>query len=644
MKIKGKFRNLLAWGNKPVEIDLTQGGITSIRGKNVTSKSKSTNGVGKSTILNSIIYMLYGNYPEDYKKLDMINDSVSKNCLGELWVEKNGHNAYIVRGIKCDEMQFNNIEISGDFLLFFLDGKDLRGHTTKDTQESITDFLSIDYDSFVTAALFTTSKEPFAGKTSSKQDEILSKLLHLEKLEVARKKVSNRIKEVKEDIRNCDNEVAKLESHVSREKVRLDEVDNAKEEWKIENRAVLESLENKKTRIMLRIKECEDNATQIDKEVEDAKEVLEDLQEDLSGYDLDNLKIIKQRANDDLSKVDTSIGEAKYQIRASNSEIKQAQSMQGETVCSKCFSVVDEDNLYKVIEEKNVELKNAEDKLENLTEKRLEAHRCLKEAESSISEVNSLQNSVISQSSLLSRLYGRQTSNTKEIDNETKNLTDLEIRIKDIANKKPPQSVDSKGIKLEIEKLEDMIIAEGSNKAKFQLDLEDLDFWLKGFGSSGIRNLLVRSVIPELNKHANRFADILTNGEVTIQFTGETEVGSGNRTQSRNKLVVNVLDKTGSNKYYKESGGEKQRVNICVSLAINFLVASRGGLPFIMMDEIFLSMDNRGKEMTMELLYSLKKDIPSIFVISNTEDILNESFDNIWTVIRENKTSRIEIE
>jgi DNA repair exonuclease SbcCD ATPase subunit len=234
-------------------------------------------------------------------------------------------------------------------------------------------------------------------------------------------------------------------------------------------------------------------------------------------------------------------------------------------------------------------------------------------------------------------------STTKEKQQIEEKLEDLAEQGVTLQETTPPLAKDSKSIEAEIGKLLARKLEQIDAKKKHESLLDALEFWVKGFGSTGIRNLLVRGILPKLNQHLARFADILTNGELRVEFIGETTVGSGSRVSSRNKLEVKVTDRYGSDKYYKESSGERRRVDLAVALAINFLVSTRVGLPFIVMDEIFASLDDSGKQNVMMLLEDLKKDIPTIIVISNTSDVLDSSFDSTWTVCRKGKQSYIEV-
>ena len=646
--LKAKFQNTLAWGKKPVTIDLTQAGLISVKGKHLSSSSKSSNGVGKSTILNSLAWVIYGEYPKGFRKTDIINENAKKNCLSECWIERNGKQGYIVRGISCDVNTYSHngkeIEIDGDFLLFFVEGEDLRGNSTKVTQAVIDKFMGIDYESFMIAALFSNANESFAAKTSGKQEELFSKLLHLEELELARQRVKDRQKEVKASILGCDIEIDKFESHIEREKNRLERLSESVEEWKSSQAQKIQRVKTTIEATKDAKLEAEDLHEELIEQLTTEDEKLKDIETELNKFDEAQIKADKAQWQSRLSEIDSDIGGIKREIRNLQSEVSQAQSMRGKVTCPKCFHEVTEEHLYEVIEEKNEKIDSLTEDQSKLTNSRLKVYESYEKAEKQLSSLNSKRNEKVAQEATISRLKGRISDAEKDANRFAEKVKELEATVASLEIEVPPQQNDSSNIEKELERLEDCIEEQEDLKDEYNSQLEDLDFWAIGFGPTGIRNLLIRSVIPELNKQANRFIDILSNGEIEIEFTGETEVGSGSRTQTRNKLEVKVVDRFGSGKYDKESSGEKRRIDLAIALALNNMIASRVGLSFLIVDEVFASLDNAGKTSVLDLLEEIRKDIPCVLVISNQDDILADNFDESWTVTRKGKESWIERE
>ncbi len=91
------------------------------------------------------------------------------------------------------------------------------------------------------------------------------------------------------------------------------------------------------------------------------------------------------------------------------------------------------------------------------------------------------------------------------------------------------------------------------------------------------------------------------------------------------------------------SGGEKDLANLCLRLAISWMISESSGteFSFIILDEIFGSQDIQRKENILKALANLKTRFSQIFLITHIEDI-KDSVDNLITVTEnEDGTSQI---
>ena len=219
-------------------------------------------------------------------------------------------------------------------------------------------------------------------------------------------------------------------------------------------------------------------------------------------------------------------------------------------------------------------------------------------------------------------------------------MKQVDMDIENINKEQFTKIVDTFALEMKIENCE-IDIEEIDKKLESLSYREELYlFWEDGFSSGGIRNLLVESIIPDLNKLAARYSNVLTGGELSISFSAQKVLASGDK---RNKLEVKVSDMFGSDSYHSSSGGEKRRIDLCVNITLHMLVARSIGIPFVFLDESLVKLDRRGVDNALQLFRDLTSEIPSIFIVTNQDDIANEDFDNIWTVVREGRESKLEI-
>lgn len=132
---------------------------------------------------------------------------------------------------------------------------------------------------------------------------------------------------------------------------------------------------------------------------------------------------------------------------------------------------------------------------------------------------------------------------------------------------------------------------------------------LKGlFGN--FKEDLISRIRPELSRISTYYIDLLTDGKYN-----EMEISEG--------YYIKIYDNGEPFIVERFSGGEKDIANLCLRLAISELACDRRETPFsfVVLDEIFGSLDVQHREAVLEALGNLRKRFRQIFVISHIEDI-----------------------
>ena len=81
------FINFLSYGNPPNCVSLTDRGLVLIEGDNKDDSSAASNGAGKSSLIDAIVWCLYGTTLRGYEGDEVINRKVGKNCMVNLVLE-----------------------------------------------------------------------------------------------------------------------------------------------------------------------------------------------------------------------------------------------------------------------------------------------------------------------------------------------------------------------------------------------------------------------------------------------------------------------------------------------------------------------------------------------------------------------------
>jgi DNA repair exonuclease SbcCD ATPase subunit len=157
-----------------------------------------------------------------------------------------------------------------------------------------------------------------------------------------------------------------------------------------------------------------------------------------------------------------------------------------------------------------------------------------------------------------------------------------------------------------------------------------LDYWVHGFGNKGIGSFLIEVSIPKLETRANRYLDILADGDVRIRLAATSESKKGTEVEEIdvNYDIEGDLDSL-------PSGGQLKKIEIAIDLAFMDLLAERDGaeIGLVMLDEILDGLDAEGRSRVMLLVEDLRRRKGAAHVISHDAE-LGVVFDRTILVVR----------
>ena len=176
-------------------------------------------------------------------------------------------------------------------------------------------------------------------------------------------------------------------------------------------------------------------------------------------------------------------------------------------------------------------------------------------------------------------------------------------------------------------------------QAQIDKELEYYKFWKDGFSREGIRSYLLDKAIPFLTERANNYLGILTDGGISVRFNARKQLASG---EWRENFNVEVVNSNASETYEGNSGGEKRRIDLAISLAINDFIASRSGkrLNILLLDEVFENIDETGVYYVVKVLEELAQNRSSVFVITH-HDSLSSYFSETIKLVRQDGLAHV---
>lgn len=146
---------------------------------------------------------------------------------------------------------------------------------------------------------------------------------------------------------------------------------------------------------------------------------------------------------------------------------------------------------------------------------------------------------------------------------------------------------------------------------------QDLEFWVKGFGSRGCKSLLYTGVLDAFNNHIREFSNRISGGMFSIRLLPYTENAKGVSTE---KISVEMQNVAGSNQILGNSLGECTRVDIPVNLAVRALIRDKGlKWNLLFADEPWMGLDESGKKSIYGLLSSIRLSQGAVIVTDQSE-------------------------
>ena len=149
-------------------------------------------------------------------------------------------------------------------------------------------------------------------------------------------------------------------------------------------------------------------------------------------------------------------------------------------------------------------------------------------------------------------------------------------------------------------------------RAKLDLETEVV----RVFSPAGVRARVLDEVTPYLNAQTSKYLAILSDGNITAEWSTLTPSKAG---ELKERFAIDVSSSISAQTFKGLSGGEKRKVRIATALALQDLVSTRATKPIDLFvgDEIDHALDSSGLERLMVILDEKAKDRGTVIVISH---------------------------
>lgn len=643
-KIKFKklvIQNFLCFGKEPVVVDFYNlNKVILIKGQNLDTISDiddntSSNGSGKSSILDAFIYALFGKTVKNPKKIgtkDVINNITGKKMVLEIYFDdykiQRTRKPDSLKLWKCPEGKFD-------------DTSELTRGEMRQTQALIETVLGFSYDTMKSICVFTdNNSDSYLEASAQERRNIIENLLGLEKYRKFHEKTKEFIKENKSDIQIKNNAKDSLVILNTSNKSNLQTYQQQKQNWitQIQNDIAKYELE-----IQMHQKHIENvysNNIELQKYNEAQDEIRK--KEDLLSTQKTKLEFhenlvskIQEKASeivksiqdlkDGLTPITAEIAVLNNDLKNINLIINKIQNLSDGVQCQHCFNNVSHKNCTTILSDKLQE-KTSIDKIiadksqiieetKKLIQEKLAEHKQADDvAKTNTSIIKTTKENISKFEKEIAELRKIQKPETATmVDLINNKISSLKISIIEkqsaLKNKSPYCDLIDQVLKQ---------IEDESNKIKtIESDIFDLknkaelyDFWLDAFSEKGIRKFIIEQILPVLNKTIEEMLDILIDGKLTLIFDSEFN-------EKISKFPESV-----EMPYDLLSNGQKRRINLALSQAFAYVrQLNVGNYPSVMfLDEVSINMDSQGNQAIFNLIKEISKE-KQVFVTTHDSEL-----------------------
>lgn len=585
-------------------------GFTLINGINKNEEDNAeSNGSGKSTIFDAIVWCLTGTTIRGTKNIKRYSAMPQDNCSVTLQFKADGKDC-ILRRTK-DPSDLNIV----------IDGKDVSGKGIRDSEKMLKNYLPELTPELLNSVIIIGQGMPmrFTNNTPSGRKDVLEKLAKSDYMfEDIKRRLANRLTEVQNKQQELTVEIAKQETGINlltnqissyEQQLTVTDINTLKETLS-ERTFYKQSLENRL------------ESLKIDLEVQTkAYQAIQSQLETLTERYPKELQELESAKQAEMNPLRDEESRLKAQIASLQRTIRQLKSVVD--VCPTCGQKLP--NVHKVSTDiQEQELLQLQSDLAKVTESQKQALKIFEHQTESLrgmlDNINSLKRDCKEHEKLVSNV-------NLSIQTVEREIKPLELTIESINAKLSSYEEQKARIESTIKELSEKLVAEKTkmlyNNTELSNVLKRVEI-LKKISSlitRDFRGYLLEDIIAYINKRAKEYSiEVFNTEKIEIKLDG-------------NNILISYAGK----EYENLSGGERCKCDIIVQLAIRQMLVSYLNFSsnIFVLDEGLDYLDSTGCEKVLNLIYNKLDGVENVYIITHHSNDLPITFDNEITIVKD---------
>ncbi|EAA8275196.1 exonuclease [Salmonella enterica subsp. enterica serovar Newport str. CFSAN000898] len=614
--LKLQVENFMALANADIELD--QRGLVLIQGINSGDSSAASNGAGKSTLMNSLMWCLYGETAHGVKGDDVLSTGHEKNCRVMVTVEDEGKRYAIIRHRKHKEFK-NRLIVRGE------DGDMTKGKDTL-TQEFVERLIGASKEVFMASIYASQEAMPdLPGMSDKNLKTIVEEAAGVDRLTKAYAIARERSNAAAARMETTKTKMGACLSLIESSQNELESAKTSSEAWERDRGKRLDVARADLVGAEVTLTEVEMELRSLPEQIRDTENAIDKEREKLSSKEEHDAKLARVRGA--ITDIRASIRitenlqkEAMQRARAFKVKAEEVNTKVGEPcpTCGKAYCVEDLSTVKEsFVEQARSEICQAQASVTSVAKYQEHLEKAIK-IESSLVAGTPDVSAIISRIEQLTKELGTLRHREKEV----VAVEAMAARARSEVNRITKETNPFLAV---IKRHEESLAANKSNYSVLKTELKNiqeqallLDKARQVYSPAGVRSHILTSVTPFLNIRTAEYLNTLSDGNIIAEWSTMEATKKG---EYRDKFNI-CVSKTGSSKSFQTlSGGEKRKVRIACSLALQDLVASRASksIELFIGDEIDDALDTAGLERLMGILEAKARERGTVMIISHKE-------------------------
>lgn len=639
--------NFMPFGSQGLEIYFDKlSKIVFVRGENRDAKPLdeqfieeirlSNNGVGKTTCIDGLVWVIYGKTVKDPAKIrsdDVINNLIKKNCKGVLIVDQ----YRIERGRKPN---FLRLWESKDHI--WDDSTEITQGDMRVTQKKIEEIIGLSYETFINICVFTDQQTAcFLECDAATKREIVENLLSLSVYRKRHETTQTKLKALKANVKVFGREYEILLNNKTSAAERIQKTLKNEVDWKnarlSEIKQILEQIKAKSEQLkttdagigLLAYQQAQEEIKELTTKITETEGIYQNRQAKILEIKNKEKEITgeSQKLTEQLQEQQRTIKEKQAEIKRKEQRISDLRKNVDGVRCDKCLMVVDIENVDHAC---NVSFDEITVLKTEIAEEMAKANLLLEDAKKIKAKQVKIQEYLLDGDKKLAE----DNANLKNLRNKLVLASQvrepkadsiellLQQQIEELKERAKAKKIEADGPspfvdilandRHEAEQAEQICLAKEKEIKDIEKKLPYYEYWLKAYGDKGIRKWVIDGIIPALNNRITYWLQFLIDNKISLKFDNEL-----------NELIERNPVDGDPYVYHAMSAGQRRRLNLAVSQAFaHIMMLSTGTNPsLVFLDEVTTNVDLLGCLGIYNMIQELSRD-KQVFVTTHEPELM----------------------